>query len=155
MLSGHLVTGILHIINKCPIDWYSNKQGTVKMVTFVSEANAARTAMEQIIDLRGSLRYMGVPLRDSSYMFGDNKTVIDSGSLPHAKLHKRHTMLSYHHVREAIASGMVKFFQSLVKLTQLTFLVSIGDTSRSGSNSNHSCSGREICRSCSKRSTAK
>ena len=49
-------------------------------------------------------------MRESSYMFGDNKTVVDSGSLPHAKLHKRHTMLSYHRIREAIASGMVKFF---------------------------------------------
>ena len=72
--------------------------------------NAARTATEQIIDLRGTLRYMGVPLRDTSYMFRDNKTVVDSGSLPHATLHKRHTMLSYHHICEAIASGMVKFF---------------------------------------------
>ena len=52
----------------------------------------------------------GVPLRDTSYMFRDNKTVVDSGSLPHAKLHKRHTMLSYHCIHEAIASGMVKFF---------------------------------------------
>ena len=110
MLSGHSVTGILHFVNKCPIDWYSKKQGTVETATFGSEANAARTATEQIIDLRGTLRYMGVPLRESSYMFGDNKTVVDSGSLPHAKLHKRHTMLSYHRVREAIASGMVKFF---------------------------------------------
>ena len=110
MLSGRSVTGILHFVNKCPIDWYSKKQGTVETATFGSEANAARTATEQIIDLRGTLRYMGVPLRESSYMFGDNKTVSDSGSLPHAKLHKRHTMLSYHRVREAIASGMVKFF---------------------------------------------
>ena len=110
MLSGRSVTGILHFVNKCFIDWYSKKQGTVETATFGSEANAARTAMEQIIDLRGTLRYMGVPLRESSYMFGDNKTVVDSGSLPHAKLHKRHTMLSYHCVREAIASGMVKFF---------------------------------------------
>ena len=110
MLSGRSVTGILHFINKCPIDWYSKKQGTVETVTFGSEANAARTATEQIIDLHGTLRYMGVPLRESSYMFGDNKTVVDSGSLPHAMLHKRHTMLSYHRVREAIASGMVKFF---------------------------------------------
>ena len=110
MLSGRSVAGILHFVNKCPIDWYSKKQGTVETVTFGSEANAARTATEQIIDLRGTLRYMGVPLRESSYMFGDNKTVVDSGSLPHAKLHKRHTMLSYHRVREAIASGMVKFF---------------------------------------------
>ena len=69
-----------------------------------------RTATEQIIDLRGTLCYMGVPLRDSIYMFGDNKNIVDSGSLPHAKLHKRHTMLSYHRVHEAITSGMVKFF---------------------------------------------
>ena len=106
------------------------------MVTFGSKANAARTAMEQIIDLRGTLRYMGVPLRDSSYMFGDNKTVVDSGSLPHAKLHKRHTMLS----QVEWSSSSI----SLVRLTQLTFLVSVGDISRSGSNSSHSCSGREI-----------
>ena len=110
MLSGCLVTGILHFVNKCPIDWYSKKQGTVETVTFGSEANAARTATEHIIDLCGALCYMGVPLRDSSYMFGDNKNIVDSGSLPHAKLHKRHTILSYHRVREAIASGMVKFF---------------------------------------------
>ena len=109
MLSGHSVTGIFHFVNNCPIDWYSKKQGMVETATFGSDANAARTAMVQIIDLCGMLRYMGVPFRDSSYMFGDNKTVVDSGSLPHAKLHKRHTMLSYHRVREAIASGMVKF----------------------------------------------
>ena len=84
--------------------------GCLEMVTFGSEADAARTAMGQIIDLRGTLCYMGVPLRDSSYMFGDSKTIVDSGSMPHAELHKRPTMLSYHHVREAIASGMVKFF---------------------------------------------
>ena len=110
MICFQVNTGILHFVNKCPIDWYSKKQGTVEMATFGSEVNAARTATEQIIDLRGTLCYMGVPLRESSYMFGDNKTVVDSGSLPHAKLHKRHTMLSYHRVREAIASGMVKFF---------------------------------------------
>jgi hypothetical protein len=28
----------------------------------------------------------------------------------HAKLHKRHTMLSFHRVREAIASGIVGFY---------------------------------------------
>ena len=42
-------------------------------------------------------------------MFGD-KTVVNSGSLPHAKLHKRHTGFSYQCVHEAIASGMVKFY---------------------------------------------
>ena len=110
MLTGRSVTGIIHFVNKCPIDWYSKKQGTVETATFGSESSAARTATEQIIDLRTTLRYLGVPIRESSYLFGDNKTVVDSGSLPHAKLHKRDTMLSYHRVREAIASGMVKFY---------------------------------------------
>ena len=40
MLSGRSVTGILHFVNKCPIDWYSKKQGTVEMAMFGSEANA-------------------------------------------------------------------------------------------------------------------
>jgi hypothetical protein len=43
------------------------------------------------------------------YMFGDNKSVVDSASTPHAKLHKRHTALSFHRVREAIAARYVKF----------------------------------------------
>jgi hypothetical protein len=46
-------------------------------------------------------------------MFGDNKSVVDSSMQLHAKLHKRHkrhTMLSFHRVREAIASSIVGFF---------------------------------------------
>ena len=42
-------------------------------------------------------------------MFGDNESVINSSMQVHAKLHKRHTMLSFHRVRETIASGMVNF----------------------------------------------
>ena len=98
MLTGQSVTGIIHFANKCPIDWYSKKQGTAEMATFGSESSVATTATKQIIDLRTTLRYLGVPIRESSYLFGDNKTVVDSGSLPQAKLHKRHMMLSYHQV---------------------------------------------------------
>ena len=42
-------------------------------------------------------------------MFGDNESVVNSATTVHAKLHKRHTMLSFHRVREAIASGMIAF----------------------------------------------
>ena len=59
------------------------------------------------MDLRTTLRYLGVPVEKRSYRFGDNKSVVDSSSKPHAKLHKRHTALSFHHVREAIAAGIV------------------------------------------------
>jgi hypothetical protein len=43
-------------------------------------------------------------------MFGNNESVVDSSMGLHAKLHKRHTMLSFHRVREAIASGRVGFY---------------------------------------------
>ena len=42
-------------------------------------------------------------------MFGDNESVVNSSSVPHAKLHKRHNALSFHKVREAVASGFVDF----------------------------------------------
>ena len=109
LTTGRSVTGILHFVNKTPIDWYSKKQATVETATYGSEFVAARTCVEQIIDLRTTLRYLGVPIRDKSYMFGDNKSVVDSSMQIHAKLHKRHNMLSFHRVREAIASKMIGF----------------------------------------------
>ena len=109
MLSGKSVTGILHFLNKTLCDWYCKKQATVETATYGSEFSAARTAVEQITDLRTTLQYLGVPVHEQSHLFGDNKSVVDSSSLPGAKLHKRHTMLSFHRVREAIASGMLVF----------------------------------------------
>jgi hypothetical protein len=35
--------------------------------------------------------------------------IINTSSLPHGKLHKRHNALSYHRVREAIAAKILKF----------------------------------------------
>ena len=70
---------------------------------------AARSCVEQVIDLRTTLRYLGVPIRDKSYVFGDNETVIKGATQPHDKLHKRHNMLSFHFVREAISRGFIQF----------------------------------------------
>jgi hypothetical protein len=109
MATGKSVTGILHFLNKTPIDWYSKKQATVETATYGSEFVAARTCVEQIIDIRNTLRYMGIPIREKAFMFGDNESVVNSSTTVHAKLHKRHTMLSFHRVREAIASGMIAF----------------------------------------------
>ena len=98
---------------------------------------------------------MGVPLRDSSYMFGDNKTVVDSGPLPCAKLHKRHTMLSYHHVHEAIASGMVKFFRIPGEINPADTLSKHWGHQQIWKQLQPHLFWREIRGSCSKRSTAK
>ena len=49
-LTGRSVTGILHLMNATPIDWFSKKQATVENTTYGSEFVAARTCVEQIID---------------------------------------------------------------------------------------------------------
>jgi hypothetical protein len=109
MITGRSVTGILHALNGTVIDWYSKKQATVKTATYGSEFVAARTAVDQIIDIRASLQYLGVPIRPQSYMFGDNQSVIISSTIPTSPLGKRHHITSYHRDREAIALGYLRF----------------------------------------------
>jgi hypothetical protein len=108
-VTGRALTGILHFLNATPIDWYCKRQATVETATYGSEYISAKVAVEQIQDLRLTLMYLGVPIRDSSYLFGDNKSVVDSSTLPQSPMKKRHHALSYHRVREAIAHGWVKF----------------------------------------------
>jgi hypothetical protein len=57
-------------------------------VTYGSEFVAACMCVDQVVDLRLMLQYLGVPVQETSYMFGDNKSVVDSSTKPHAKLHK-------------------------------------------------------------------
>jgi hypothetical protein len=82
----------------------------VETATYGSEFVAARVYVEQIMDLRNTLRVLGVPVREKSYMFGDNKSVVDSSTQLNAKLHKHYNLLSFHHVREAIAAGILGFY---------------------------------------------
>jgi hypothetical protein len=106
-VNGRSVSGILHFVNQTPIDWYTKKQNTVETATYGSEFVAGRITVDQLVDIRTTLRYLGVHVRDKAYMFGDNESMVVSCKFPHSKLHKRHNALSFHRVREAIASGMV------------------------------------------------
>ena len=108
-VTGKAVTACLHIVNATPSHWYTKRQATVETATYGSEFVAARIATDQIIDLRYTLMYLGVPVRSKSYMFGDNKSVVDSASIPTSTLSKKSTLASYHRVREAIAAGYLQF----------------------------------------------
>ena len=108
-VSGRAVSGILMMLNKTPIDWYSKRQATVETATYGSEFISARIATDKIIETRYMLRMLGVPMEGPSYMFGDNLAVVNSASIPDDTLKKRHNALCYHRVREAIAADIVKF----------------------------------------------
>jgi hypothetical protein len=96
MLTGRSVLGVLHFLNQTPLDWFSKKQGSVETATYGSKFMASRICVKQVIDLQLTLWYLGVPIHDQSYMFGDNKAVVNSATKFDAKLHKRHTALSFH-----------------------------------------------------------
>ena len=109
IVMNQTVTAVLHFLNQTPIDAYTKRQSTVETATYGSEFVAARTAVDQIIDIRTTLRYLGVPIRDKSYMFGDNRSVVTSSTIPNSAISKRHHLASYHRVREAIAAKFISF----------------------------------------------
>ena len=62
LATGRSITGCSHFVNHTPIDSYSIRQATVETATYGSEFVASKTATGQIIDLRHTLRYLGVPI---------------------------------------------------------------------------------------------
>ena len=109
LATGKAVTAVLHFLNQTPIESYTKRQSTVETATYGSEFVAARTAVDQIIDIRTTLRYLGVPIRDKSYMFGDNRSAVTSSTIPNSTISKRHHLASYQRVREEIAAKYISF----------------------------------------------
>ena len=92
---GSAVTGVLHFVNQTPIDWYTKKQETAETATYGLEFAAARTAIQQVTELRQMLQYLGVPISELSFLFGNNESVVSkSGTIPHSQLAKRHDALA-------------------------------------------------------------
>ena len=109
LVTGRSATGMLHFFNQTPIDSFSERQNQVGSATYGSEFMAARQAVEQINNLRYTLCMIGVPIEGPSWLFGDNKTVVTSSTIPHSSPNKRWNAISYHRVREAVAGGFICF----------------------------------------------
>ena len=63
---------------------------------------------EQIIDLRLTLRYLGVPINGRSIRFRIDHLLSTCCCVhPQPKMHKRWVALSYHRVRWAVAAGII------------------------------------------------
>lgn len=45
-------------------------------------------------------------------MFGDNESVVNTASMPHGKLHKRHNALAFHKTRECIAARIFRYLHT-------------------------------------------
>ena len=94
-------------------------------------------------NIRQTLRYLGVPIKSKAYMFGDNKSVVTSSTVPHSLLSKRHNILSYHRVREAIATKILVFIGVTLPRTRVIFSVSTGNSPRYFTSSETSLTSKE------------
>ena len=109
LATGRSLTGCSHCVSQTPIESYSKHHATMETATYGSEFVASKTATKQIIDLRdrSTLQYLGVPINHRSNQFGDNKSATSRSASTQSTLGKRHNFLTYHRVREAIASKIV------------------------------------------------
>jgi len=77
-----------------------------------------------------SLRYLGVPVFKKVYMFGDNKSVVDSLTVPHAKLYKHHNIrvgdyVGWHLVRKNFLQYYVYLRQWYLCLSDVFWMVTM------------------------------
>ena len=61
------------------------------------------------MDLRNTLRYLGVPIITKAYMFSDNKSVATCSTIPQSILNKTLNIFSYHRAREAVTAMTLEF----------------------------------------------
>ena len=60
LMTGRSVSGVLHLVNQTPVHWFTKKQPTVETATYGSEFLAAKLAVEKIMAMRITLRYLGL-----------------------------------------------------------------------------------------------
>jgi hypothetical protein len=112
-LAGNVVTrrsqtGILIFLNRAPMVWHCKKQNNVESSTFGSEIVTMKNAIELLKSLRYKLRMSGVPLVGPADILCGNEAVTINCSTPESTIKKKHHSISYHHNREAVASGTVR-----------------------------------------------
>jgi len=95
-------------LNHAPIIWFSKAHNTVETLTFGSEFVAMRIAVELIESLRYKLRMFGIPSEGATNVLSDNKSVVTSSTVPESTLKKKHNLIAYHQVREAVAARTIQ-----------------------------------------------
>ena len=70
---------------------------------------AGKQAIELILEYRYMLRMMGARLEKSVLLLGDNNSVVLNTTMPSSVLKKKHCVVSYHKIGEALVAGIVRF----------------------------------------------
>ena len=79
-------TGFIIFLNNSPICWFSKRQASVETSSFGSEFVDMKLYCEYIRGLRYKLRMMGISVDESTFVFGDNQSVLANVPRPHSIL---------------------------------------------------------------------
>jgi hypothetical protein len=101
--------------NKCMIDWLSKKQSTVKISVFGMEICIMKHSIDNLCGIPYKLHMMGAPIKGSSYVYGENMSVVTNAITPEPNLRKKSNSICHHAVREAIAIGKALVAHILTK----------------------------------------
>jgi hypothetical protein len=109
LITGRSAMGTFHMVQGTVVHFASKRQSTVETATYATEFIAGRTCLDEAIAIRYELRMLGAPLDGPIWLFGDNKSMIESASEPsEGRLAKRH-ILSWHRLREKAAMKIVHY----------------------------------------------
>ena len=82
---------------------------------FGSDFTAMNNLVELIPALQYKLRMFGVPIDGSTDTFCDNEAVYKNSSTPKSQLRKKLHSISYHMIREAVASSACRMAKEYTK----------------------------------------
>jgi hypothetical protein len=101
--------GAVFMVQGTIIGHFSCQQSTVETATYASEFIAGQAVLDELIAIQYKLRMLGAPLDGPIWMFGDNKSMINSTAGSAGHLMKQHLILSWHQLCEKVAMGMVHY----------------------------------------------
>ena len=106
-LTRQSITGLIMIVGRTAVFYYSKLQGAVQTSTYSTEFIAMRHAVEEVVALRYMFRYLGVNVGTASSVYGENLGVIHNATIRDILLKKKHVAISYHKVCEAVAACII------------------------------------------------
>ena len=107
MVTRRSITGLIMLVGRTPVLYYSKRQGAVETSTYYADFMAMRHAVEEFVSLRYMLRCLGVNVDTASAVYGDNLGVIQNATIKDSLLKKKHVAIRYQKVREAVAAGII------------------------------------------------
>ena len=110
---AHSLQVMLSYTNPDPLKHTHSPQGILSLIDHTGYSVMKRKDGEcpdpevKLYYQGGYRRYIGKAVANINYALGNNENMINSTTVPGAKLHKRYNILSFHYVRSMISRGYI------------------------------------------------